>query len=424
MILVASQRGGAGQLARHLLNDRDNDHVAVQELRGFLAGDLHGALAEAHAISKATRCKQFMFSLSLNPPKDSSATREDLVGAADRAEETLGLAGQPRALVIHEKNGRLHAHVVWSRIDAEAMKAVNLPYFKNRLKDLSKALYLEHGWELPEGHRENGWKNPLNFTLAEWQQAKRLGLDPREIKQLFQDAWRHSDGLKSFRAALEDRGFFLARGDRRGFVALDIHGEVFSVARATGIKTKELNGRLGDPASLPGVEEVRAATRKRMTKRLREHVREDRQAQAEELKPLAAERAALVKAHRVEREILQARQEQRWRAETKQRAERLHKGLRGAWEVLTGRAAAIRRRNEEEAYRGYLRDRDQREDLFNAQAPERTRLQQRIDAIDRDHRQKRLRLAGRIVEALRNTGDLARTRERTRLRAHDFDLEL
>ena len=72
------------------------------------------------------------------------------------------------------------------------MKAINLPHYKNRLNALSKELYLENGWELPNGHCENGWANPLNFTLAEWQQAKRLDLDPREIKQLFQAAWRSS----------------------------------------------------------------------------------------------------------------------------------------------------------------------------------------------------------------------------------------
>jgi hypothetical protein len=73
------------------------------------------------------------------------------------------------------------------------MKAVNLPHFKNRLTALSKELYLDHGWVLPDGHRENGWRNPLNFTLAEWQQAKRHNLDPREIKQQFRDAWERSD---------------------------------------------------------------------------------------------------------------------------------------------------------------------------------------------------------------------------------------
>ena len=32
MILKGSQRAGAKQLAAHLLNDRDNDHVSVLEL--------------------------------------------------------------------------------------------------------------------------------------------------------------------------------------------------------------------------------------------------------------------------------------------------------------------------------------------------------------------------------------------------------
>jgi hypothetical protein len=127
MILKGAQRGGAGQLARHLLNDRDNDHVTLHELRGFLSDDLEGALDEMHAISKATNCRQFMFSLSLNPPKDGRANLEDMVAAADSAEERLGLKDQPRAIVVHEKEGRRHIHVVWSRIDADTMKAVDYP---------------------------------------------------------------------------------------------------------------------------------------------------------------------------------------------------------------------------------------------------------------------------------------------------------
>ncbi|MFV0297195.1 MAG: relaxase/mobilization nuclease domain-containing protein, partial [Hyphomicrobiaceae bacterium] len=226
-----------------------------------MAGDLSGALEEAHAISKATRCQQFLFSLSLNPPKDQDAGFEAIMDAADAAEERLGLTGQPRAVVIHEKQGRRHAHVVWSRIDGNEMKAINLPHFKNRLRDLSKELYLEHGWELPDGHRENGWKNPLNFTLAEWQQAKRLDLDPREIKQMFQQAWERSDDQKSLKHALQEHGFHLARGDRRGFVAVDIHGEVFSLSRWAGVKTRAVRERLGEPDQLPSVDQTRETIR-------------------------------------------------------------------------------------------------------------------------------------------------------------------
>ena len=115
MILKGSQRSGAKALADHLMNDRDNDFVTCLDLRGFSTDELHGALAEMHAISKATQCKKFMFSLSLNPPQDHIGTEEEFLDAADRAEQALGLDGQPRAIVVHEKEeGRRHAHVVWS----------------------------------------------------------------------------------------------------------------------------------------------------------------------------------------------------------------------------------------------------------------------------------------------------------------------
>ncbi|WP_231704036.1 hypothetical protein [Cochlodiniinecator piscidefendens] len=55
MILKGSQRAGARDLSDHLMNERDNDHVELLDMRGFMADDLHGALDEAHAISKATQ---------------------------------------------------------------------------------------------------------------------------------------------------------------------------------------------------------------------------------------------------------------------------------------------------------------------------------------------------------------------------------
>ena len=58
MILKGSQRGGARQLSAHLLKD-ENEHIDLVELRGFMASDLTGALDEAHAIAKGTKCQQF-----------------------------------------------------------------------------------------------------------------------------------------------------------------------------------------------------------------------------------------------------------------------------------------------------------------------------------------------------------------------------
>lgn len=120
MILVGNQRGGAKDLAFHLFKD-EIDHVELHELRGFASDTLMGALMETYAISRGTKARQFMFSLSLNPPKEADVPTADFENAIERIEKKLGLSGQPRAIVFHEKEGRRHAHAVWSRIDGEAI---------------------------------------------------------------------------------------------------------------------------------------------------------------------------------------------------------------------------------------------------------------------------------------------------------------
>ena len=49
MILKGNQRGGGRQMALHLLNADQNEHVTVHEVRGFMAEDVLGALNEAYA---------------------------------------------------------------------------------------------------------------------------------------------------------------------------------------------------------------------------------------------------------------------------------------------------------------------------------------------------------------------------------------
>ncbi|MEM9668190.1 MAG: hypothetical protein AAF950_04630 [Pseudomonadota bacterium] len=112
MILKGNQRGHAANLAVHLMSD-ENELVEVLELRGFAGGDLMDALLEVQAISRATQCQKFLYSLSLSPPKGSKECAEDYIFAAEEVEKRLGLEGQPRAIVRHIKDGRPHAHAVW-----------------------------------------------------------------------------------------------------------------------------------------------------------------------------------------------------------------------------------------------------------------------------------------------------------------------
>lgn len=424
MILKGSQRSGARQLAAHLLNDRDNDHVTLVELRGFASDDLDDALQEAFAVSKATRCKQFLFSLSLNPPKETVASEEELLRAADRAEQALGLEGQPRAVIFHEKNARRHAHVVWSRIDSESLTAINLPHFKRKLTELSRELYLDHGWNLPDGLRRDGGKNPLNFTLEEWQQAKRQGLDPREIIQVFTEAWSRSDNAKAFGQALAERGYFIARGDRRGFIAIDTNGEAYSVARWANVRTKDVRDKLGDLSEFPDVTAVRGHVRSLVTDQLRSFISGIKSRHAEQAKPLQEQREALKQAHQREREELKRKQEARWQAEAKARSERYAKGLKGLWERLSGKRSTITKQNEVEALEAAKRDRLQRDRLVFAQMEDRASLQSKFDALNRQHRQDRRILAREVVQSLRNVSrarELAKAPEQSKSPAMNRD---
>jgi hypothetical protein len=400
MILKGSQRAGAKQLSAHLLNERDNEHVRVHELRGFAADDLQGALAEAQAISKGTKCRQFLFSLSLNPPKGAEVGEETFEKAADQAERALGLDDQPRAIVFHEKEGRLHAHVVWSRIDAATMRAINLPHFKRRLNEVSRELFLENGWTLPDGLRSDQGKSPLNFTLAEWQQAKRLGRDPREIKDVFRQAWARSDTLNALAAALGERGYFLAKGDRRGLVAVDLEGEVYAVAKWAGVKVREARAKPGE-AALPSIDAVRMEVAKLVTDKLKTFVQDVRAKHKSETAILRKQVDALRDTHANERSILLNKQEERWSRETQERSDRLRAGLRGLWDNITGRARAIRAINEEEAIRGLRRDRAQRDTLIWAQVKERQPLQARLDALRARHINERQLLTQELVRHLR-----------------------
>ncbi len=142
--------------------------------------------------------------------------------------------------------------------------------------DVSRDLYLEHGWKMPRGILNAGERNPTNFPLAEWQQAKRLGQDPRWLKATLQECWKTSDNRRAFERALQERGFFLAKGDRRGLVILDHSGEVHSLPRMLDLKTKDVRARLGDGDDLAGVEATQRLIGQRMTPAMRRHIEESR----------------------------------------------------------------------------------------------------------------------------------------------------
>jgi hypothetical protein len=381
MILKASQRGGGQELAVHLMRADDNEHVSVFEVWGFASSTLKEAFKEVEGISHGTKCRQYLFSLSLSPPETARVSAEAFQQAIDRIEARLGLTGQPRAIVFHEKEGRRHAHCAWSRIDAETMTARPLPFFKRRLMDISRELYVEHGWTMPRGVAETGHRDPTNFTLAEWQQAKRQGQDPRWIKQAMQECWAASDNAKAFKRSLEERGYFLAKGDKRSFVVLGFDGEVHSLPRALGLKTKEVAARLGDGKDLASVADTQRQIGERMRPAMRRHIEDARGRFREKAAALGSRKDAMTQRHRAAREELKDRHTQEWQAETTARAARVPRGIAGLWARVTGKFKAIRLQNEAEAAQSAKRQEGEAQSLADAQLGERQELQAECKAV-------------------------------------------
>ena len=404
MILKASQRSGAKQLGLHLLKTEENEHVEIHEVSGFVSESVMGAMNEAYAASRGTKCKQYLFSVSLSPPAHESVRVETFEKALTDIEERLGLTGQPRIVVFHEKEARRHCHAVWSRINAETMTAIDMPFFKNKLQALAKDIYLENGWAMPKGFANPRLRDARNFSLDEWQQAKRAGVDPRELKSAILDCWQQADNAKSFAAALEERGLFLARGDQRSFVAVTIDGDVHSITRILPDRKRDIISRLGDPAALPSVSDTRQKIAEQIAPRLTRYIAEAKRIAHHNMEPLYATREALKVQHQAERQAIDTKLETRWNGEQRIRASRLRKGIAGAWDFLTGKYFKARKQNEMEATFARERDSHERHALIHAQHKDRQTLQELI-------KENRRKEAERILGLYRDAAKFRRMRE-------------
>lgn len=352
MILVGSQRGGNRDLAQHLLKD-DNERVVVHDIRGFASDDLHSAFQESYAISRGTKCKQHLFSLSLNPPQEAEVSEADFEDAISRVEQSLGLTDQPRAIVFHEKQGadgqtRRHAHAVWCRIDVQNMKAIQLSFSHSKLQAVARDLYREHRWQMPRGFVRHEERDPRNFTLAEWQQCKRADRDPAKTKAIFQDVWAISDSRSAFAHALEAHGLILAKGDRRGHIAVDHNGEAYAVSRYTGLKARQVRDRLGSPDDLPDKAKAHEIAAQRVKTRLEELRAQEEQRAVERLTHLQAEQDRRREAHRIAASALQQEQANERAAQLAEQEARFRKGMLGFLDRFTGRKKRTEAQNREE----------------------------------------------------------------------------
>lgn len=388
MILKGNQRGGGQDMALHLLNDKDNEHVTVHEVSGFVADDVHGAFREIYAISKGTKATQYLYSLSLNPPDNKDVSVEEFEDTIERAEKKLGLSDQPRVIVFHEKEGRRHAHCAWSRIDVEKMKAINMSLDHTKLHELSRQIFLEKEWPLPPGIQDRNKANILNFTFAEYQEAKRLGFNLSNIKQDLIECWNISDNKRSFEFALQESGYYLARG-KKHYMVIDMNGNTHSLPRKLGIKDHQLEARLGDKSKLPSIYKVQKTLEKIRKEQHGQFIDTLNRELEKQRIPLLQQKQRLLNRQYRERDALKHKLDRRWQEEEKKRNARVRHGFKGLWDKMMGKYAKTRRHNERETMACFNRDRKEQETLIGQHLQARQALQRELLTLTREQDEER-----------------------------------
>jgi hypothetical protein len=254
--------------ANHLLSS-ENDRARIVKSYGLRSENVLDMLNEMDAFAKGTRCENYFYQMNLNPRGNERLTEEQWDRVREIAEKHHGFDGQAYFVVEHVKNGRVHQHIVWSRIDLETMRAIPDSHDARCNHAIAREIERELGLERVTGpyDREPGEPRPKRAPEPwEMYRGMKTGLDPRDVEAEVTELFQQSDSGKAFQAALEQHGYMLVQGDRRGFVILDSAGKDHSLARRIdGVNTKELNAfmRDVDRQALPTVEAGKALYQER-----------------------------------------------------------------------------------------------------------------------------------------------------------------
>ncbi|MCB0375385.1 MAG: hypothetical protein KDD04_05650, partial [Sinomicrobium sp.] len=221
---------------------------------------------------------------------------------------------------------------------------------------------------LPRGLQNNRGLERFNehargVSLHEKQQEERTGATKDERRQLMTNAWRQSDSGKEFVRTLQQQGFLLARG-QRGYVVVDAHGEIHSLARQIeGVKTKEVKARLKDDCPLEQLQEaetVQETLRQRSREQLKNKASEAfqkhaanqwdvlKQKQQARRTALQEKRKQMMTRHRTERQALLKTQEKERRALTRKQEKEKPKGLKALLGKVTGKQITLKHKHQQE----------------------------------------------------------------------------
>jgi hypothetical protein len=234
MIINGGSRSNGAFFSKHLTNGEHNERVTLCELRNLAATNVPDLFREMQAVAMGTLCRNYFYHANINPREDEILTLQQWELAIDTLERHLGLEGHARFVVEHQKQGRTHRHVIWSRIDVRAMRAAVMTDNYARHEAAARELERIFGLAAVESvlGREASCTRPSRRPKS-WEsfRGQRSGIDPNAMKETLTRLYRECATGAEFAARLPEYGLHLVAGDRTEFCVLDKAGHLHSLAR-------------------------------------------------------------------------------------------------------------------------------------------------------------------------------------------------
>lgn len=229
MVIRGNARSNPRQLAHYLLAKKDNETIRILDVDGFdnaKPEDLHRAVFAMGISAELSKSEKGLYHAQINPAigEDKKMSDEHWLEAGDILGRQLGLDGQRRAIVLHSKKGRTHAHVVWERYDHEKEKMVSDSFSRLAQDRARKEM------ELTFGHNQTPHRNKHR----------------PELKASLTQLWNQTNTGAQFVKAARNNEYIIAEGSGRNpYVVVDENGRSFNLARQIqGVRLKEVRQRL------------------------------------------------------------------------------------------------------------------------------------------------------------------------------------
>ncbi|WP_242013198.1 hypothetical protein [Acetobacter sicerae] len=260
-------KSGAGALSRHVLHGAKNEAIRVLAGSDWLMRD-HIREARREGLTYGLR------HIAFNP--DETMSDNQLSDFACRLCEELHADPEHLTLVIHQKDGSTHGHLIlpewqgnhvlesrftWMRLEKVArLEEIRLGHALvpgRHDKAIAKALRREGHHQAAEqvtalSPVSDSAKPRAAYTSQARRITERQGLDLPAMKKLVSALWSQSDRLKSFRAALAEHGLTMREGDRAdkrpgAHIIEDQDGKLIgSFTRLTKVKMAEFRKLLAE----------------------------------------------------------------------------------------------------------------------------------------------------------------------------------